>query len=57
MRGYLTAWKKFGQLQWRELVQPAIDIAKKGFTISKAVSDTLEDIKKRLDQIDAPGLR
>ena len=34
--GYRTAWKKYGRLPWKELVQPAIDFAKKGFRFGYA---------------------
>lgn len=34
--GYLTAWKEHGRLPWRDLVQPAIDMAKNGFRFGHA---------------------
>ena len=31
--GLYLAYQKYGKLPWRELVQPAVDLAKKGFTM------------------------
>ncbi len=33
--GMIKAHEKYGKLAWKDLVQPAIDLAKKGFKISK----------------------
>ncbi|KAK3723324.1 hypothetical protein QZH41_014394, partial [Actinostola sp. cb2023] len=35
IKGYYTAWQKYGRLSWREVVQPAIDLAKKGVPLGK----------------------
>ena len=57
MRGFRKAWNKYGRLPWKDLVQPAIDLAKKGFRFGYAAhaaanrSSTLRYIKKD------PGLR
>lgn len=57
MRGFRKAWNKYGRLPWKDLVQPAINLAKKGFRFSYAAhaaanrSSTLPRIKKD------PGLR
>ncbi|SFV33255.1 gamma-glutamyltransferase [Thermoflavifilum thermophilum] len=32
--GLWQAWKKYGHLPWRQLVQPAIDLAQQGFAIT-----------------------
>ena len=51
------ASQRYGRLPWRELVEPAIELARDGFEISPAVADALENspgvevIKKD------PGLR
>ena len=31
VKGSYEAWKKYGKLAWKELVQPSIDMAKNGF--------------------------
>ncbi|XP_068708746.1 glutathione hydrolase 1 proenzyme-like [Montipora foliosa] len=55
VNGYYTVWKKYGRLSWRELVQPAIDMAKNGFPFGKSAHEaglrSLTSIKKD------PGLR
>ena len=57
MRGFRKAWNKYGRLPWKDLVQPAIDLAKKEFRFGYAAhaaanrSSTLRYIKKD------PGLR
>ena len=57
VRGFRKAWNKYGRLLWKDLVQPAIDLAKKGFRFGYAAhaaanrSSTLPYIKKD------PGLR
>lgn len=50
VRGYYTAWLSYGQLPWKQLVQPAIDKAKYGFLINKALHEAMvkseKDIRK-----------
>ena len=36
------ASERYGRLPWRELVEPAIRLARNGFEISAAVADALE---------------
>ena len=31
VKGYYEAWKKYGKLSWKELLQPSIDMARNGF--------------------------
>ena len=35
--------QKYGRLPWRELVKPAIELARDGFEISAAVAEALGD--------------
>lgn len=55
MHGLYEAWKIYGRLPWKRLVQPAIDLAKDGFIVTQAVKEAVreneEDIKND------PGLR
>ncbi|KAJ7383857.1 hypothetical protein OS493_025733 [Desmophyllum pertusum] len=37
LRGFEVAWKKYGRLPWRDLFQPAIEIATKGFPATPAL--------------------
>ena len=52
------AWKRHGRLPWEHLVQPAIDLARKGFKVTQAVEDALKTTKGIKDDIENdPGLR
>lgn len=42
LKGYIEAHKKFGKLPWATLVQPTIDLCKKGFNISNHQSNALK---------------
>ena len=55
VRGYIVAWKAYGQLPWKQLVQPAIDKAKFGFIINKALYSVMKRQEGRLWK--DPGLR
>ena len=58
VRGQYDAWKRHGWLPWKQLVQPAIDLAKNGFEISEAVDDALKTLKDIEEEIrNDPGLR
>lgn len=52
IKGFHEAWKQYGRLQWKELVQPAIDFARNGFLFGYAAftaanrSSVLKAIKK-----------
>ncbi|XP_078352781.1 glutathione hydrolase 1 proenzyme-like [Oculina patagonica] len=37
LRGFEVAWKKYGRLPWKDLFQPAIEIATKGFPANAAL--------------------
>lgn len=39
--GMVTAHKKYGKLKWADLVQPAIDLARNGFKITKHLASDL----------------
>ncbi|MFA5815233.1 MAG: gamma-glutamyltransferase [Bacteroidales bacterium] len=46
--GMVRAHEKFGSLPWREVVQPAVDMARKGFPLTKAQAADLNSIRKTL---------
>jgi gamma-glutamyltranspeptidase/glutathione hydrolase len=46
--GMVEAHAKYGSLPWKDLVQPAIDLALKGFTISEREATWLNDLQKDL---------
>lgn len=57
VKGFYEGWKKYGKLPWRELVQPSIDMAKKGFPFGyaaykAAARSTVKPLLKK-----DPGLR
>ena len=50
VRGMEYASKKFGKKPWAELVQPAVDLASKGFTLSYAQANGLKNAGRTLGQ-------
>ena len=48
--GLAAAHTKYGTLPWKELVQPAIDLAINGFTLTKHEADGLNDIQDDLKE-------
>jgi len=58
VRGQYEAWKRYGWLPWKQLVQPAIELARNGFKITAAVDDALKTTKGLEQDIrNDPGLR
>lgn len=57
VHGLRRAWSDYHQLPWETLVQPAINLSRKGFPISAAVAEALseEDMVKKIKN--DPGLR
>ncbi|KAJ7375104.1 hypothetical protein OS493_001838 [Desmophyllum pertusum] len=41
VKGFYEAWKKYGKLAWKELVQPAIDMATNGFPFGVAAHNAV----------------
>lgn len=48
--GMIEAHKKFGSLSWNELVQPAIDLALKGFALTEREATNLNDQREKLEK-------
>ncbi len=46
--GMVKAHEKFGSLSWSSVVQPAVDLARNGFRITKAQAASLNGIRKTL---------
>ena len=44
--GMVEAQKKFGTLAWKDLVQPAIDLALKGIPVSEREANSLNELRK-----------
>lgn len=55
LRGFEMAWKKYGRLPWKDLFQPAIEIATKGFPATPALLGAVE--KNAPNVTNDPGLR
>lgn len=43
VRGFALAHARFGRLPWREVVEPAVQLAREGFTISATLAAELND--------------
>lgn len=41
LKGYVEAHKRFGDLPWRDLVAPTVQLCEKGFAMSKHMEDSL----------------
>ena len=41
--GIYLAWKKYGSLEWKKLITPAINLAENGFLINKELANDLKD--------------
>jgi len=54
LRGFETAWKKYGSLPWKDLFGPAIEIATKGFKATPALVSAVE--KNGANVTNDPGL-
>jgi gamma-glutamyltranspeptidase/glutathione hydrolase len=50
VRGFEYAHLKFGRRPWRELLQPAVDLAAHGFMLSAGGARQIADAQKLLDQ-------
>ena len=46
--GMVEAHQKFGKLEWKDIVQPAIDLASKGFPVTEAQARSLNGIRRSL---------
>ena len=41
--GYHEAWQKFGRLPWPRLVQPTIDMCRKGYRVENALAKAIKE--------------
>ena len=56
LRGLEMAWEKWGRLKWQELFHPVIDLARRGFPVSSAVSKAIQYRKDFILSGKYPGL-
>ncbi|TKY44542.1 Gamma-glutamyltranspeptidase 3 [Spatholobus suberectus] len=55
LAGLHAAWLKHGQLPWKTLLQPAIELAENGFVVSPTLGDFIASDAKKI--MNDPGLR
>ena len=48
--GMVEAHAKFGSLPWKDLVQPAVDLALNGFPVSEREANSLNELQKDLEK-------
>src|SRR5690606_37469522 len=53
--GMWEAHQKYGKLAWKDLILPAVTLAKKGFKISKRQADEFEAHKDRFVKLNPTG--
>lgn len=51
--GMIEAHKKFGSLPWGDIVQPAIDLALKGFTLTEREATNLNDLREKIEKFNS----
>lgn len=55
IRGLHAAWKKYGKLPWRDLIQPTLDMAENGFRIQLRLHEAAELYREVIEE--DPGFR
>lgn len=48
--GLITAWEKFGSLNFSELIQPAIELAENGFFLSNSTAESFNRYKSEFEK-------
>ncbi|XP_056624642.1 glutathione hydrolase 1 proenzyme-like isoform X2 [Triplophysa dalaica] len=48
LRGFMMAHKRHGRLEWKDLFQPSIKMARKGVKISKAMAEALSETSEMI---------
>ena len=55
VRGLHAAWKKYGKLPWRDVIQPTVDMTEKGFRIQLRLYEAAQKFRDVIEE--DPGLR
>ena len=48
LHGLDAAWREFGKLEWKDLFEPAENLARNGFRVTKTIVDAIEAKKNKL---------
>ena len=56
LHGLYSVWKQFGRLPWKELFQPAINLARQGFAVTKDIERAIKMRSEFLLTGNYPGL-
>ena len=57
IRGLHEAWQRYGNLTWKDLIQPSIDLARNGFKVTKAVENAIKAVESTIDEEEFKGLK
>lgn len=50
VKGFAEASKRYGKLDWKTLVEPALKLAREGFTVDEVLARSLKAQASRMDQ-------
>jgi len=53
--GYYEAWKRFGRLPWRRLLQPTIEMCRRGYQVQRSLANAISIKESIIREI--PSLR
>lgn len=53
VRGYELAWKKYGSLPWSRLLEPAVKLAREGFSVTPLIQEGLMSVRKEMQKYPA----
>ncbi|RKX21440.1 MAG: gamma-glutamyltransferase [Candidatus Zixiibacteriota bacterium] len=48
--GLYALWEKYGSLEWKELIQPAVDLADNGFSVNSYLAESFKKNKELFEQ-------
>jgi len=57
LRGLELAHQKYGKLLWKDLFEPAAQIAEEGFTISPAIATAINRTKDTIEDRNFTGMK
>jgi len=50
VKGFELAMEKYGSLKWKDVIEPAIELAEKGFNLNKRRADSFNRLNERFEQ-------